>query len=207
VADDEILAGLRDGIAAGRPIDGKPVEPVPAPITRGAVAEAEQVIGLPLPLPRIYLEVANGGVGPFAGIRGLPRDYTSDVEFMIGMYVDCRKPAHDLDEPPPPPPGVMFLRLRLGAVGTAGLPPPARPDVVVGRGRPVRPCPRRLAHRPAQQMLQAWPARNLAGDARSGQSIFGWSSIDLNCSILARRRVFSAHPRGRRCCARSIFGC
>ena len=41
---------------------------------------AERVIGFPLPplLRRIYGEIANGGVGPFLGVEGLPGGYSSE---------------------------------------------------------------------------------------------------------------------------------
>lgn len=46
---------------------------LPPPASLEAVAEAERVIGYPLPplLRRLYLEVANGGFGPRAGILGV----------------------------------------------------------------------------------------------------------------------------------------
>jgi hypothetical protein len=46
---------------------------LPAPATPEAVAEAESIIGFPLPplLRRLYLEVANGGFGPDEGVPGV----------------------------------------------------------------------------------------------------------------------------------------
>ncbi len=47
---------------------------LPPPASSAAVAEAERAMGLSLPplLRRLYLEVANGGVGPGRGIQGVP---------------------------------------------------------------------------------------------------------------------------------------
>ncbi|WP_280908817.1 SMI1/KNR4 family protein [Streptomyces sp. SAI-090] len=65
MTDDEIIAAVGADLAAK--------EPTP-PATPDAVAEAEQVIGYPLPplLRRLYLEVANGGFGPRGGVLGVP---------------------------------------------------------------------------------------------------------------------------------------
>ncbi|TYB69281.1 SMI1/KNR4 family protein [Nonomuraea sp. PA05] len=62
LADDEIV----------RMISRMPGLPPPAP--QAAVTEAEQALGFSLPplLRRIYLEVANGGIGPGRGILSLP---------------------------------------------------------------------------------------------------------------------------------------
>jgi hypothetical protein len=111
VTDEEILAGLRTRIRDGRPTDGRPAWPVPAPATPEAVAEAEEVIGFPLPrlLRRIYLEVANGGVGPFGGIQGIRGGYASDWDNLVDLYVAEHAAPADPDLPPPPPPGVVFF--------------------------------------------------------------------------------------------------
>lgn len=65
----------------------------------------EQVVGHPLPplLRRLYLEVADGGFGPFGGVVG-----ATDDEVLQGYaeYLACEP---EPDEPPPPPPGVFFL--------------------------------------------------------------------------------------------------
>jgi SMI1/KNR4 family protein SUKH-1 len=55
---------------------------LPPPATPEALAEAENVIGLPMPplLRRLYLEVANGGFGPNEGILGV-RGGTSQGNF------------------------------------------------------------------------------------------------------------------------------
>ncbi len=62
--DEAIVEAVRGCAGAGG---------LPAPATPGAVTEAEEIIGFPLPplLRRLYLEVANGGFGPAQGILGV----------------------------------------------------------------------------------------------------------------------------------------
>ena len=64
VTEDEVIAAVR-AAAAGREL--------PPPATAQAIAEAEEIIGYPLPrlLRRLYTEVANGGFGPESGIVGV----------------------------------------------------------------------------------------------------------------------------------------
>ncbi|WP_127361691.1 SMI1/KNR4 family protein [Actinacidiphila soli] len=64
MTDDEVVEALRT--AAGTRI-------LPPPARPEGVAEAEEIIGFPLPalLRRLYLEVANGGFGPGEGILGV----------------------------------------------------------------------------------------------------------------------------------------
>ncbi|GEJ99353.1 hypothetical protein TNCT1_16300 [Streptomyces sp. 1-11] len=64
VTDDEILEALCT-VAQARPL--------PTPASPKAVAEAERVIGFPVPplLRRLYTEVANGGFGPGEGVLGV----------------------------------------------------------------------------------------------------------------------------------------
>jgi hypothetical protein len=110
MTDDEIIAALRERVAAGRPTD--------SPWTRAHnraeptdLKAAEKIIGYPLPplLRRIYLEVANGGVGPFSGIEGVqPHGYMSDGDMLAG-YENWHSIELEPDEPPPPPRGVIFL--------------------------------------------------------------------------------------------------
>jgi hypothetical protein len=68
------------------------------------VDEVEAVVGHPLPplLRRLYLEVADGGFGPFGGIVG------AGAEELDG-YAEWLESEPDLDEPPPPPRGVFFF--------------------------------------------------------------------------------------------------
>lgn len=63
--DDALVAALRAAAAAA--------EKLQSPARPAAIAEAEQVIGFPVPplLRRLYLEVSNGGFGPgVLGVRG-----------------------------------------------------------------------------------------------------------------------------------------
>jgi hypothetical protein len=64
VRDEAIVEAVRGSAGVGS---------LPAPATPEAVAEAENVIGFPVPplLRRLYLEVANGGFGPAEGILGV----------------------------------------------------------------------------------------------------------------------------------------
>ncbi|MGW7607158.1 SMI1/KNR4 family protein [Streptomyces sp. NPDC054766] len=64
MTEDEVVEALKTVARAGT---------LPPPATPEAVAEAEQIIGFPLPplLRRLYLEVANGGFGPREGILGV----------------------------------------------------------------------------------------------------------------------------------------
>jgi hypothetical protein len=105
MTDDEILEAVRRRIAAGRPTDIPGHLMPPAPAAEETVAAAEQTIGYRLSplLRRIYLEVADGGVGPFDGIDGVGSDP------MVGDYVAYREATLEPDEPPPPPEGVLFL--------------------------------------------------------------------------------------------------
>lgn len=84
---------------------------MPDPASAADVAEAEEIIGYPLPplLRRIYLEVANGGIGPFAGIDGLRDGYASDSTGMLDMYRACLSADLGPEDPPAPPHGVVFL--------------------------------------------------------------------------------------------------
>ena len=82
-----------------------------SPASDDDVAEAEEIIGYALPplLRRIYLEVANGGVGPFIGIDGVRGGHASNGTGMLDMYQDYLSADLADDEPPAPPPGVVFL--------------------------------------------------------------------------------------------------
>jgi len=85
--DDEIIAAVR--AAAATP---------PAPASPAAVAEAEEIIGYPLPtlLRRLYLEVANGEFGPGSnvlGVRGARGD--GDWADIIDVYQSFRSNPSD----------------------------------------------------------------------------------------------------------------
>jgi hypothetical protein len=110
MSDDEIIAALQARVADGRRANHVSGE-APACATSAHIGAAEKIIGFPLPplLRRIYLEVANGGVGPFGGIEGLPPDgYTSDGDMLEG-YDEWYTVELGPNEPPPPPRGVIFL--------------------------------------------------------------------------------------------------
>jgi hypothetical protein len=87
VTDDEVVETLRT-VARARTL--------PPPATSEAVAEAEEVIGFPLPplLRRLYLEVANGGFGPHKGILGV-RGGTAQGNFadIADLYRDGPDPS------------------------------------------------------------------------------------------------------------------
>ena len=109
MTDDGIIQALRLRVAQGRPTD-QSWAPKSAPATTAAVDEAEQVIGYPPPplLRRVYLEVANGGVGPSGGIEGLPGGYARGGD-MFANYVSYRTAELDPGDPPAPPNGLLFI--------------------------------------------------------------------------------------------------
>jgi hypothetical protein len=112
MTDEEILAAIRVRVSEGRPADFNDPQPLPGPAPAALVEDAEHVIGYPLPplLRRIYTEIANGGVGPFGGIEGLPGGYSSNGSWdMLRSYEADRD--DDLLDPdrPPPPVGVLFF--------------------------------------------------------------------------------------------------
>jgi hypothetical protein len=110
MTDDEILDAIRVRILEGRPTDHNNGMSPPAPASDEVIGEAEQVIGYPLPplLRRIYGEIANGGVGPFGGVEGLPGGYSSDAD-MLDLYKEYRHAEIYPDDPPAPPAGVLFF--------------------------------------------------------------------------------------------------
>jgi hypothetical protein len=111
MSDDEIIAALRARVADSRPTDLSNYSPRLDHATADDVEAAEQVIGYPLPplLRRIYLEVANGGIGPFGGIDGLPTLADTSYVSTLNAYEDWYAVDLEPDEPPPLPRGVMVL--------------------------------------------------------------------------------------------------
>ncbi len=113
MTEDEIIEAIRTRVDEGRPTDLSGGEPPAAPASEEAIAEAERIIGYPLPplLLRIYREVANGGVGPFVGVQGIRDGFSSDGPNMIETYLSDREPNTDPDPwyPPPLPSGVTFF--------------------------------------------------------------------------------------------------
>ncbi|MEY9877937.1 hypothetical protein ABH931_007461 [Streptacidiphilus sp. MAP12-33] len=107
MTDDELLAAVRSRGSTGRwtdlPGGGQP----PAPATRAAVHAAEQALGYEMPalLRRLYTEIADGGVGPRAGMDGVSEDNWSTVSNYLAYHEAELEPG----VPPPPPRGVFFL--------------------------------------------------------------------------------------------------
>ncbi|MGW9030732.1 SMI1/KNR4 family protein [Streptomyces sp. NPDC055722] len=113
VTDDEVLEAVKARVQEGRPTDLGSRLLTPAPASAEALAEAEGIIGYPLPplLRRLYAEVANGGFGPFGGIEGLRDGYASDGPSMLEVYLQYDEPGPDPEEqaPPSPPHGVLLI--------------------------------------------------------------------------------------------------
>ncbi len=87
MTDDDVVEAVRAA---------RQMEPLPSPATPEAVAEAEALIGFPLPplLRRLYLEVANGGFGPDYGILGVRRGAShGDFEDIAELYEDGPDPS------------------------------------------------------------------------------------------------------------------
>jgi hypothetical protein len=107
VTDEEIFEAIRDRIGQGRPTDLDDEIRLSGPVSEEDVRRTEAAIGFPLPplARRIYLELADGGVGPFGGIEGIV-----DGGFPLGEVTDeAEGPCDDPDEPPAPPHGVVFF--------------------------------------------------------------------------------------------------
>jgi hypothetical protein len=108
MTDDEIVDALRARIVQGRPVDPPGRSWAPRPASAEVIAEAERMVGFALPplLRRVYGEVANGGVGPFAGIQGLGTE-----GYMVADYVESQSARRvpDPDEPPELPARVLFF--------------------------------------------------------------------------------------------------
>jgi hypothetical protein len=87
VNDDEVVEVVRAVAVTGT---------LPPPATLEAVADAEQIIGFPLPplLRRLYLEVANGGFGPRDGILGVRGGAChGNFEDIADLYQDGPDPS------------------------------------------------------------------------------------------------------------------
>lgn len=109
--------------------------PPPPPANPGVVAAAEAEVGFRLPdlLRRMYLEVANGGFGPFYGLLGLDGGATDDLGY--NALDQCERPARSCRASPAEavagagPAPVLLCRVQ--RVLLPGLPEPRRPDVAV----------------------------------------------------------------------------
>ncbi|GAA4512478.1 hypothetical protein GCM10023191_078280 [Actinoallomurus oryzae] len=109
MTDDDTIEAIR------RATDS---EKLPAPASEVGISEAERVIGYPLPtlLRRIYLEVANGGLGPHGyGILGVPGvEWTDDGYYgewvdVIDVYRAFSAPDPDLPSSHDVPPYMVWL--------------------------------------------------------------------------------------------------
>jgi hypothetical protein len=111
MTDDELLAAVQTRVQTGRPTDLQRNVLVPPPASAKALAEAEDIIGYPLPplLRRLYTEVANGGFGPFGGVEGLRDGHTSNGLGMLDMYLQYDEPDPEPGLPPSPPRGVLMF--------------------------------------------------------------------------------------------------
>jgi hypothetical protein len=80
------------------------------PATAEAVREAEGLVGFPLPplLRRLYLEVADGGFGPYCGLLGLAAGHSHNGLTALDLY----RHAHEIS-PLPLYPDWWFLPYRL----------------------------------------------------------------------------------------------
>ncbi|AGZ40969.1 SMI1/KNR4 family protein [Actinoplanes friuliensis] len=106
MTEDEIFDAVAARVESGHQADVPDAYPQ-EPATEEAVADAERIIGYPLPplLRRLYLEVANGGFGPFNGIEGVADGYAAE-EGMLENYLSWR--VEDLpDDFPAWTPGVV----------------------------------------------------------------------------------------------------
>jgi hypothetical protein len=99
MTEDEIVNALSEAAAGSNEVEFASPE---------AIAEAEQVIGFPLPplLRRIYMEVANGGFGPKnGGVLGVPgAEPIDDWEDIVEAYQ-----AFGSDPEINVPPGFVWL--------------------------------------------------------------------------------------------------
>ncbi|WP_182907444.1 hypothetical protein [Microbispora sp. H13382] len=94
LTDDELIAAMST------------LPCLPPPASSAAVIEAERAMGLSLPplLRRLYLEVADGGVGPGRGIQGVPTPDAyqgTGIVFYYEVWTAGRNPLV--------PPGFVWL--------------------------------------------------------------------------------------------------
>lgn len=107
MTDDELVEAVRARVKAGRPTDFASTLAAPEPASLDEVEDAERAIGFRLPplVRRLYLEIADGGIGPFLGFSPL-----HDEELgMVNVYLSCLNAEPSPEDPPSLPPGVLFL--------------------------------------------------------------------------------------------------
>ncbi|MEV8453664.1 SMI1/KNR4 family protein [Streptomyces sp. NPDC052095] len=107
MTDDELFEAVRARVKAGRPTDCGSTPTAPEPASLDEVEDAGRAIGFRLPplVRRLYLEIADGGIGPFLGFSPL-----HDEELgMVSSYLGRLNAEPDPEGPPAPPPGVLFL--------------------------------------------------------------------------------------------------
>ncbi|MGW6755332.1 SMI1/KNR4 family protein [Streptomyces sp. NPDC055006] len=107
MTDDELFEAVRARVGEGRPTDEPSAVTVPEPASLSAVEEVERVVGYPMPplVRRLYLEIADGGIGPFSGFYPL-LDGPESGAMLVGYveFLTCELAPTD---PPPTPAGVL----------------------------------------------------------------------------------------------------
>ncbi|GGT76367.1 hypothetical protein GCM10010207_86490 [Streptomyces atratus] len=107
MTDAELFEAVRARVKAGQPTDSTSTLTTPEPASLDTVEDAERTTGYRLPplVRRLYLEIADGGVGPFLGFSPL---HGEDMG-MVSGYLDYLNAELDPEDPPAPPPGVLFF--------------------------------------------------------------------------------------------------
>ncbi|WP_327248945.1 SMI1/KNR4 family protein [Streptomyces sp. NBC_01320] len=107
MTDDELCEAVRARVKAGRPTDLTSTLTTPEPASPATVEDAERTIGFRMPplVRRFYLEIADGGVGPFDGFSPL----NGEPLGMVNDYLDYLNAELAPGDPPAPPPGVLFF--------------------------------------------------------------------------------------------------
>ncbi|MGI5414021.1 SMI1/KNR4 family protein [Streptomyces chartreusis] len=104
MTDDELIAAVRERVAH---------QDLPGPPSVDAVRAVEMLVGQPMPplLRRLYLEVANGGFGPWEVVSLTDTgDWFSDCADLAEAYTEFADPESPL------PPGIVPVMDRGGAM-------------------------------------------------------------------------------------------
>ncbi|MBC9714958.1 SMI1/KNR4 family protein [Streptomyces sp. TRM66268-LWL] len=109
MTDDELFDAVLARVREGRPADSPHRDALPGPAALAEVEVFERIVGCPMPplLRRIYLEIGDGGIGPFDGISALQDE--DEPMGMLNAYVEYLTEELDPEIPPPPPAGVLFF--------------------------------------------------------------------------------------------------